>query len=141
MSCRLKRGITLLSVAACLLLASATAFAQDQPNPKWEIFAGYSWADPNTKIAGVPIRNYPVGLGLAGTYDFNKWLGLTIDFGGHYNNDTSGTRIPSTLNTFTAGPKLTFRGEHFSPFLEAMIGDSRLAPRGFTADNRLAFQG
>ncbi|HTD24086.1 MAG TPA: outer membrane beta-barrel protein [Terriglobales bacterium] len=138
---RIKRGIALLSVAACLLLASATVFAQDQPAPKWEIFAGYSWADPNAKISGVPLRNYPVGVGLAGTYDFNKWLGLTLDYGGHFNNGTSGTRIPSTLNTVMAGPKLTFRGEHFSPFLEALVGYSRLAPDHFTADNRFGFQG
>ena len=141
MSHRIKRGIALLAVAACLLLASATLFAQDQPAPKWEIFAGYSWADPNTKISGVPLRNYPVGVGLAGTYDFNKWLGLTLDYGGHFNNGTSGTRIPSTLNTVMAGPKLTFRGEHFSPFIEALVGYSRLAPDHFTGDNRFGFQG
>jgi len=138
---RIKRGIALLSVAACLLLAGTTVFAQDQPAPKWEIFAGYSWADPNAKISGVPLRNYPVGVGLAGTYDFNKWLGLTLDYGGHFNNGTSGTRIPSTLNTVMAGPKLTFRGEHFSPFLEALVGYSRLAPDHFTADNRFGFEG
>src|SRR5260370_10852389 len=141
MSHRIKRGIALLAVAACLLLASATLFAQDQPAPKWEIFAGYSWADPNTKISGVPLRTYPVGVGLAGTYDFNKWLGLTLDYGGHSNNVTSGSRIPSTLNTVMAGPKLTFRGEHFSPFIDALVGYSRLAPDHFTAANRFGFQG
>jgi len=137
----MKSSLALLAIAATLLLVSTTVCAQDQPAPKWEIFAGYSWADPNTKLKGVPFRNYPAGLGAAGTYDFNKWLGLTLDFGGHFNSGTSGTRIPSTLNTLMVGPKLTFRGEHFSPFIEALGGWSRLAPDHFTADNRLGFQG
>src|SRR5262249_13828874 len=46
-----------------------------------------------------------------------------------------------TLNTVMIGPKLTFRGEHFSPFLEALAGYSRLAPDHFTADNRFGFMG
>ncbi|HTC96016.1 MAG TPA: hypothetical protein VK699_21420, partial [Terriglobales bacterium] len=71
MSHRNKRGIALLVVAAGLWLAGAAAFAQDQPAPKWEVFAGYSWADANAKINNVPLRNYAVGLGAAGTYDFN----------------------------------------------------------------------
>jgi outer membrane protein OmpA-like peptidoglycan-associated protein len=141
MSHRNKRGIALLSVAAALLLVSTAAFGQDQPAPKWEVFAGYSWADPNTKINHVPLRSYPAGLGLAGTYDFNKWLGLTLDYGGHFNSGTSGTRIPSTLNTLMVGPKLTFRGEHFSPFIEALVGASRLSPDHFQHDTRFAAMG
>ena len=141
MSHRMKSSLAVLAIAAILLLVSTTACAQDQPAPKWEIFAGYSWADPNTKLNHVPFRNYPAGLGAAGTYDFNKWLGLTLDYGGHFNSGTSGTRIPSTLNTLMIGPKLTFRGEHFSPFVEALGGWSRLAPDHFTADNRFGFQG
>jgi len=141
MSHRNKRGIAFLAAAAGLLLASIAAFAQDQPAPKWEVFAGYSWADANTKINHVPLRNYPAGLGLAGTYDFNKWLGLTLDYGGHFNSGTSGTRIPSTLNTLMVGPKLTFRGEHFSPFIEALVGASRLAPDHFQQDTRLGAMG
>ena len=141
MSHRMKSSLAVLAIAATLLLVSTTACAQDQPAPKWEIFAGYSWADPNTKLNHVPFRNYPAGLGAAGTYDFNKWLGLTLDYGGHFNSGTSGTRIPSTLNTLMIGPKLTFRGEHFSPFVEALGGWSRLAPDHFTADNRFGFQG
>ena len=81
MSHRMKSSLAVLAIAATLLLVSTTACAQDQPAPKWEIFAGYSWADPNTKLNHVPFRNYPVGLGAAGTYDFNKWLGLTLDYG------------------------------------------------------------
>jgi outer membrane protein OmpA-like peptidoglycan-associated protein len=141
MSHRIKRSIALLAIAATLLLVSITALAQDQPAPKWEIFAGYSWADPNTKINHVPLRSYPAGLGASGTYDFSKWVGITLDYGGHFNSGTSGTRIPSTLNTVMVGPKLTFRGEHFSPFIEVLGGYSRLAPDHFTVDNRFGFMG
>jgi len=141
MSHRIKGSIVLLAMAATLLLVGSTAFAQDQPAPKWEVFAGYSWADANAKINNVPLRNYAVGLGAAGTYDFNKWLGFTLDYGGHFNSSTSGTRIPSTLNTFMVGPKLTLRGEHFSPFLEAMAGVSRLTPDHFQQDTRLGAMG
>src|SRR5260370_25901317 len=139
MSHRIKRGIALLAVAACLLLASATLFAQDQPAPKWEIFAGYSWADPNTKISGVPLRNYPVGVGLAGTYDFNKWLGLTLDYGGHFNNGTSGTRIPSTLNTVMAGAQVHFRGGELFALYGASVGQSAAASRPLNGLTSLSF--
>lgn len=141
MSHSMKRGIALLAAAATVLLLSSAAFAQEQPVPKWEIFAGYSWADANTKINHIPVRNYPAGFGAAGTYDFSKWVGLTVDFGGHYNgNNTGSGRINSSLNTLMVGPKLTFRGEHFSPFAEVLVGVSRFRPSGFEPDHRLAFQ-
>ena len=141
MSHSMKRGIARLAVAATVLLLSTAIFAQEQPVPKWEVFAGYSWADANSKINRVPIRNYPAGFGVAGTYDFSKWVGLTVDFGGHYNgNNTGSGRINSSLNTFMVGPKLTFRGEHFSPFAEVLVGLSRFRPSGFEPDHRLAFQ-
>jgi outer membrane protein OmpA-like peptidoglycan-associated protein len=137
----MKRGIALLAVAATVLLLSSAVFAQEQPVPKGEFFAGYSWADPNTKINHIPVRNYSSGFGVAGTYDFSKWVGLTVDFGGHYNgNNTGSGRINSSLNTLMVGPKLTFRGEHFAPFLEVLVGVSRFRPSGLEPDHRLAFQ-
>ncbi len=54
MSRRMKSSLALLAIAATLLLVSTTACAQDQPAPKWEIFAGYSWADPNNREAEDP---------------------------------------------------------------------------------------
>ena len=101
MSHRIKSSVALVAIAATLLLVSTTALAQDQPAPKWEIFGGYSWADANTKLNHVPLRSYPAGIGASGTYDFSKWVGITLDYGGHFNSGTSGTRVDA-LSLVTA---------------------------------------
>ena len=48
---RLGRFATmLLAMAAILVWVGGVAAAQEQPAPKWELFGGYSWIDPNANV-------------------------------------------------------------------------------------------
>jgi outer membrane protein OmpA-like peptidoglycan-associated protein len=128
------------------------AAAQDQPAPKWEIFAGYSFFYPNADVHGVlpfgtvvlsrNLESNGRGAGASITYNFNHWAGLTLDSSTHWGEDepTLGERLDDTdFSNLSLGPKFTFRHRHFSPFLEALVGDQRLAPAVFHDVNKLGF--
>src|SRR6202171_4685321 len=123
---------------------STPVAAQDQPAPKWEIFGGYSFVYPNTTVHGtlplglLPLSSQleanPRGAGASVTYDFNRWFGLTLDTSTHWGSSetTVARRIDDgAFSNLSLGPKITFRSRHFSPFLEALVGDHRLMPDAF----------
>src|SRR5580700_11605760 len=92
-----------LAMLAAMIVALCTfairAGAQDQPPPKWELFGGYSVFDPGATITGqlpgalLPLSSRlewnPRGAGASVTYDFNKWLGLTLDTSTHWGSGES----------------------------------------------------
>jgi outer membrane protein OmpA-like peptidoglycan-associated protein len=157
MSCywkqRLGRVSAMLMAAMIVLLAFCSlAAAQDQPAPKWEIFGGYSFFYPNADVSGtIPPGLVPLsrslesngrGVGASVTYDFNRWIGLTVDASTHWGESeaTLGERLDDTdFSNISLGPKITFRHEHFSPFLELLVGDQRLAPAVFHDVDKLGF--
>ncbi len=130
-------SVVLLALAVFTLLACSFAPAQETA-PRVEIFGGYSWVDPGGRVAFVPggvpsgsnlagsptikLPNIPKGWDASVTGNWNKWIGLTADFGGHY-------KTQANLGTFLFGPKLSFRSEHFSPFIEGLVGVARLSPQ------------
>jgi outer membrane protein OmpA-like peptidoglycan-associated protein/opacity protein-like surface antigen len=137
-----------LAMLAAMIVALCTfairAGAQDQPPPKWELFGGYSVFDPGATITGqlpgalLPLSSRlewnPRGAGASVTYDFNKWLGLTLDTSTHWGSgeSTFAKRIDdAAFSNLSIGPKVTFRHNRFSPFLEVLVGDHRLMPDGF----------
>jgi len=84
------RILAMLPAMVAFLFAFATlASAQDQPAPKWELYGGYSFmhfgADIHGQLPGAlfPLSSRlevnPRGLGASGTYNFNRWLGLTLE--------------------------------------------------------------
>src|SRR6185312_7618481 len=126
------QGLTKL-VAALVLLCTFTtlALAQDQPVQKWEIYAGYSFFYPNTTVnvqlpgALLPLssalESNPWGIGVSGTYNFNRWLGLTVDGSNHWGSGetTVAKRLDDTrFDNISIGPKLTFHAGRFAPFFE-----------------------
>ncbi len=145
-----RRAVTLLAVVAVLCSVGTFAAAQDQPAPKWELFGGYSFVYPGADVHGLlPLGVSPVssrleanprGVGASLTYDFNRWFGLTGDISGHWGSGESGlnNRIDDAeFYNLSVGPKVTFRSAHFSPFLEALVGDHRLEPEAFHDIDRL----
>jgi outer membrane protein OmpA-like peptidoglycan-associated protein len=129
---------------AVLCTFAALAAAQDQPPPKWELFGGYSVFDPGATINGqlpgalLPLSSRlewnPRGAGASVTYNFDKWLGLTLDTSTHWGSgeSTFAKRIDdAAFSNLSFGPKITFRHERFSPFLEVLVGDHRLMPDAF----------
>jgi outer membrane protein OmpA-like peptidoglycan-associated protein/opacity protein-like surface antigen len=145
-----RRAVMLLAVVAVLCSVGTFAAAQDQPAPKWELFGGYSFVYPGADVHGLlPLGVSPVssrleanprGVGASLTYDFNRWFGLTGDISGHWGSGESGlnNRIDDAeFYNLSVGPKVTFRSAHFSPFLEALVGDHRLEPEAFHDIDRL----
>jgi outer membrane protein OmpA-like peptidoglycan-associated protein/opacity protein-like surface antigen len=141
----LARRLTMLSaMIAVLCTFAAVAAAQEQPPPKWELFGGYSVFDPGATINGelpgalLPLSSRlewnPRGAGASVTYNFDKWLGLTLDTSTHWGSgeSTFAKRIDdAAFSNLSFGPKITFRHDHFSPFLEVLVGDHRLMPDAF----------
>ena len=143
-------AVMLLAVVGVLCSVGTLAVAQDQPAPKWELFGGYSFVYPGGDVHGLlPLGVSPVssrleanprGVGASLTYDFNRWFGLTGDISGHWGSGESGlnNRIDDAeFYNLSVGPKVTFRSAHFSPFLEALVGDHRLEPEAFHDIDRL----
>lgn len=139
-------------VIAVLCCVGTVAAAQDQPAPKWEVFGGYSFLYPNTDLHAMfpggllpvssPLESNPRGLGGSLTYDFNRWFGLTLDGSTHWGSGESplGKEVDDAgFTNISFGPKVTFRRTHVAPFLEALVGDHRLAPDAFHAINKLGF--
>jgi outer membrane protein OmpA-like peptidoglycan-associated protein len=139
-------------IISALLAFSTLAPAQDQPAPKWELFGGYSFFYPHADIYGTlplgivplssPLESNPRGAGASITYNFNRWFGLTLDGSTHWGSGETGlgAKIDDTgFSNFSLGPKITFRHDRFSPFLEALVGDQRLMPEVFHDINKLGF--
>ena len=135
--------VMLLAAIAFAIGIAPVALSQEPPGPKWELYGGYSFFHPGADIHGVlPLGLLPVssrlepnprGVGASVTYDFNRWLGITLDSSTLWNSGEVGTdRVDDTaLSNLSIGPKFTFRHRHFSPFLEVLVGDHRLMPDAF----------
>ena len=149
-------GVVKVMLAVLAILCSAGTFvaAQDRPAPKWELYGGYSFFYPDADVHGVlpggilpassRLESNPQGVGVSITYNFNRWFGLTVDGSGHWSDDetTVARRIDDAgFFNLSMGPKVTFRSRHFSPFIEALVGDHRLSPDAFHAIDKLGFMG
>jgi outer membrane protein OmpA-like peptidoglycan-associated protein/opacity protein-like surface antigen len=151
---RLARLLTALPLAiAVLCMFATTAAAQNQPAPKWELYGGYSFLYPHADLNGqlpgallpfpsTRLESNPRGAGASLTYNFNHWFGLTLDTSTHWGSGEASfaRRIDdAAFSNLSFGPKVTFRHEHFSPFLEVLVGDHRLMPDAFHDIDKLGF--
>jgi len=148
------RSLAMLAMIAIACTFAAVAAAQDQPAPKWELFGGYSFLYPGADVHGqLPRALFPIssrmesnprGIGASATYNFNRWLGLTLDASTHWGSGetTLIRRIDDAgFSNISLGPKVTFRSSHFSPFLEFLVGDHRLMPDAFHDVDKFGFMG
>jgi hypothetical protein len=144
-----RSAVIRFSVMAVLSGLAAVAVAQRPVAPKVELFGGYSYLYPDATLTGtlpggiVPVSTcmcaIPKGFGVAATYDFTRWFGITGDFSGHWSPQSSTPSLEighANLFTYSGGPKFTYRTRHFSPFAEALVGAHHLAPELFTADTK-----
>jgi outer membrane protein OmpA-like peptidoglycan-associated protein/opacity protein-like surface antigen len=150
---QLGRVSAMLAVMILVLCAFGTpAAAQDQPPPKWELFGGYSFLYPNSTVLGLlpqgvqplssELESNPRGAGASVTYNFNHWLGLTLDASKQWSAGevTTPKRIDDAgFSNVSLGPKLTYRTEHFSPFFEVLVGNHHLSPDAFHDINKFGF--
>src|SRR5512140_3042609 len=127
--------MTLLAIAILISLLPTISFAQEKDTPKAEIFGGYSWYNPGGTVLGTKLPSLNKGWDAAFTYNAKSWLGLTADVGGHYKRGLN-------AYTYTFGPQFKFRGgEHFTPFVETLVGWTHLTPTGLQERNAPAFIG
>jgi hypothetical protein len=143
---RLVCAATVLAAVASVpgVAQSKEAVKAPEITPKVEIFAGYSYLYPNATATGylpngiVPVSSclcaIPAGGGASVTYDFNHWLGLTLDASAHVDHQ-SGTPAQRIGNAdaynISVGPQFKLRRRRFSPFAEVLVGGDRLAPSVF----------
>ncbi len=129
-----------LSTLVVLCAFGTLAVAQEQSAPKWELFGGYSFLYPGADVHGtLPSGSIPLsshldwnlrGAGASATYDFTRHFGITLDASDHWG--ISENRLDhADFSNLSLGPKFTFRHNHFSPFLEVLVGDQRLYPEAF----------
>jgi outer membrane protein OmpA-like peptidoglycan-associated protein len=152
----LGRVLAMLAVMIVVLCAFGTpAAAQDQSAPKWELFGGYSFLYPNSTVHGVlpgapsgtlplssQLESNPRGGGASVTYNFNRWLGLTLDASKEWSAGevTTARRIDDAgFSNVSVGPKLTYRMEHLAPFFEVLVGNHHLSPDAFRDINKFGF--
>src|ERR1700682_293382 len=147
------RVLAMLPAMIAVLCTFATfAAAQDQPAPRWELYGGYSFFHPGADVHGqlpgalLPLSSRleanPRGAGASLTYNFNRWFGWTLDTSTHWGSGeaTVPRRIDdAAFSNLSMGPKVTFRSNHFSPFLEVLVGDHRLMPDAFHDIDKLGF--
>lgn len=150
---RVRIAVMGLAALASLCKLATLSAAQDQPAPKWEIFGGYSVFGPGADVHGLlpgaalPVSSRlewnPRGIGASVTYDFNRWVGITLDSSTFLNSGETGLdRLDDTaISNLSLGPKVTFRHGHFSPFIEGLVGDHRLMPDAFHDIQKLGFMG
>lgn len=120
---KVNRFLTVMSLfQLSLLLSLITAQAQAQEAPKVEVFVGpsYRQIERTAPFAGSNLA----GWNTSQTYNFNNWLGLVADFGGHYGSFQSvNGKITGHRHTFMGGPRLSYRsGSRWTPFVHVLIG-------------------
>lgn len=105
----------------CTILMLGTLLASAQQTPsKFDVFGGYSYFNGST--SGVTSRYSLNGWNAQGTYNFNRWLGATADFGGYYGSPFS---VSASDHSFLFGPTVSLRTTHFTPFAHALFGVDR----------------
>lgn len=111
-----------LSLLALVSLFGAAANAQE-PAPKFEVFAGYSYVRA-VPSAGSFIGSVSLNGGDASVaYHFNNWLSGVADFGAYHTGSIRGSSVDGTLSTYLFGPRVSYH--HFrriTPFGEVLFG-------------------
>ena len=102
-----------------------------EEHPGGELFLGYSyvrWVSNPATLPGGTTRQETIDMipgGVASiTGNFNRWFGLTADFGGYGVHGLN--HVDGQLYTYLFGPKFALRKGKFVLFADALGGGSRL---------------
>lgn len=102
----------------------------DSITPRVELFLGYSYFGPGPFTSAGNRIAYLHGGSTSLAINANRYLGLVADFGG-FHADTFGPGAPPIGNivdasgnvfTFMLGPRLSFRHDKVTPFVQALFG-------------------
>jgi|SRR5262245_9597837 len=87
--------------------------------PRFEAFAGFSYLRLDKGLKSDQDLN---GFNTSFTYNFNRFIGATGEFGGNYGN-ASATGVKADQFFFLFGPKFAYRGNsRFTPFAHVLPG-------------------
>ncbi len=100
--------------------------------PKWDIFVGYQWLNPGGNVPDAtpqpvgplayPLPSMDKGFGASVGYNFTKYLALEGSYGVNWSsNNTNSYQI----QTFSGGPRATWRGDNVSFYAHTLIGLER----------------
>ncbi len=129
-----------LVLALALIASPALLNAQTAPKssstlgdntPKAELFIGYQWLnqggyapDQSTPPNAIKVPSMSKGFAANLSYNITEILSLEADYGGDSSSAMS-------VNTFSAGPKLTYHGDGVNFFGHTLIGAGHFADKGF----------
>jgi opacity protein-like surface antigen len=139
--------IVLALSLCCTAVDDSGASAASAPSvSKVEVFGGYGYMGFNSSVGTSFNGQDTNGWGLAATYNFNRYLGITGDFSGQYGSEFFGLHVPGTeLNTHLTsllfGPTVAYRTRSkLTPFAHCLLGVSHISISGFGAtDSQNAF--
>lgn len=116
-----------------LFILVSSVSAQDK-HPAAEIFGGYSYLNFQVKLGFDPTpvdRQSAHGVGINAAVNLSNHLGIVGDFS--YNS--KGVSVPSVFGSnkinvqhtyFLFGPRLSFRGERATGFLQTLVGGAHI---------------
>ena len=110
--------------------------------PKVDLFLGYQWLNPGGTVpvgSNPPFQPPPPpvatrlpsmskGYAVTGTYNFDKWWGLSVDVSGNFQDKANESSI-------SVGPRLMWRGDGINFFAHTMLGLNRLSPKDVPSSN------
>ncbi len=95
---------------------------------KAEVFGGYSWAGGNFH-----------GWNSSVTGNLSPRFGITADFSGHYGTEQAGPiLVKQDAHSFLFGPRYSFRGKRFTPFVYTLLGATRFHESATVSGQRLS---
>ncbi|HVB58188.1 MAG TPA: outer membrane beta-barrel protein [Candidatus Acidoferrales bacterium] len=92
-----------------------------QNTPKFEVFGGYQYLHWGLDGGALNMN----GFDTSATYNFNRWVGLSADISGAYNN--SGYQGTTHIYTYLFGPTFYPLGHHrVTLFIHGLAGDGHI---------------
>jgi outer membrane immunogenic protein len=131
----MKRWALLLGIMLGVMLLFSSAASAQGEGAKAEVFAGYSYIRANPGF-GEPSFNMNGG---SASVSFNpsSSFGIVADFGGYHAGSIAGEPVDANFYTYLFGPKLAYRNDRFTPFVQALFGGIHASGNG-SSDNAFA---
>nr|MDP9268339.1 porin family protein [Acidobacteriota bacterium] len=122
---RIRRALSVTAIFSIVMMIPAAALAQSEfPDPRTEIFVGYSYYNPGDDSLLFPHLAADKGFNAAVTWNFNRYVGFTFDTSGHYGDNIN-------VGNFGFGPTVKYPLDRATPFAHALFGFQKASPLGF----------
>lgn len=117
----MKRNPSLLAAIALLVALGASSVRAQQPPPKVDVSAGYSYMYGNVVVTGQGINLNGASGSVA--YNFNRWAAVVFDLGTYYNGSVGGNGRSLSVTTYLFGPRISWRkNDKITPFGQVLLG-------------------